>query len=86
MSKQTLYMKPQTNGQTKQNSNRGTALERSVGKLLLCFRHLSENHFCLVLYTGEVHLQTFVMIYCKTICSNYLCTHTHTQNILIIGF
>ena len=27
--------------------------------------------FCLALYTEEVNLQTFVMIYCKTIRRNY---------------
>ena len=39
--------------------------------------------FCLALYTQEVNLQTFVMIQCKTICRNYLCTKSF---ILVIGF
>ena len=30
--------------------------------------------FYLALYIEEVNLQTFSMIYCKTICHNYLCT------------
>ena len=38
--------------------------------------------FCLALYT-EVNLQTFVMIQCKTICHNYLCTKSF---ILVIVF
>ena len=38
---------------------------------------------CLVLYTEEVNLQTFVMIKCKTFCGNYLCTK---KFILVIGF
>ena len=38
--------------------------------------------FCLALYT-EVNLQTFVMIQCKIICRNYLCTKSF---ILVIGF
>ena len=49
---------------------------------LLCFRHLSERLFCLVLYT-EINLQTFVLIQCKTICHKYLCTESF---ILFIGF
>ena len=32
------------------------------------FWHLSESRFCLALYTEEANLQTFVMIFCKTIC------------------
>ena len=39
--------------------------------------------FCLALYTEEMYLQTFVMIQCKTICRNYLCTKSF---ILIIVF
>ena len=41
---------------------------------LLCFQNLSESCFSLALYTEEVNLQTFVIIYNKTICCNYLCT------------
>ena len=42
-----------------------------------------KSFFCLALYTEEVNLQTFVMIICKTICRNYLCTKSF---ILVTGF
>ena len=35
---------------------------------------IREVVFSLELYTEGVNLQTFVLIYCKTICHNYLCT------------
>ena len=56
----------------------------------MSFEHISTNCafdifqkvvFCLALYT-ELNLQTFVMIWCKTICRNYLCI----KIILVIGF
>ena len=39
--------------------------------------------FCLALYTEEVSLQIFVMLLCKIICRNYICTK---KIILVIGF
>ena len=47
------------------------------------FDIVQKGAFCLALYTEEVNLQTFIMIWCKAIYRNYLCTKSF---ILVIVF